>query len=123
MGESGMRTSRSVTVVHPDVTIRITLRNILESHGCTVTTDHCLRDLASSSAELRPDVILLDRSLLANEGVDILTELNRKWGEAITVFLPDGLTCESAKAGHRPQLLAIVDRMLELNPTSDILMA
>ena len=116
-----MRTSRSVTVVHSDVEVRSVLRTILESHGCAVTTDHSLRDLASTKGDNRPDVILVDRTLLACEGIDLLTELNRKWGDAVTVFLPDGLTCDSEKSSLRPQLLAIVDRMLALKPTREIL--
>src|ERR1043165_7931725 len=116
-----MRTSRSVTVVHSDIKVRIALRTILESHGCSVTTAHSLRDLASANGDVRPDVILVDRTLLAYEGIDLLTELNRKWEDAVTVFLPDGLTCDSEGSSLGPQLLAIIDRMLALKPTREIL--
>ena len=118
-----MRTSRSVTVVHPDVQVRIALRSILEAHGCTVTTDHCLRDLALAAGGIVPDLILVDRSLLAREGIEILTELSRKWNESVPVFLREGLTADAVQTSFRPQLLAIVDRMLELALTRDILTA
>lgn len=117
-----MRTSRSVTVVHPDVKVRIALRSILETHGCTVTTDHCLRDLASTGAEISPDLILVDRDLLAREGIEILTELSRKWKEAVPILLPEGLTAETVHtSSFGPQFLSIVDRMLGLALTRDIL--
>jgi DNA-binding response OmpR family regulator len=115
-----MRTSRSVTVVHSDVKVRIALRSLLEAHGCTVTTDHCLRDLASTASDILPDLILVERDLLAREGIEILTDLSRKWAESVSIFLPEGLTAETVHA-FRPQLLAIVDRMLELALTRDIL--
>jgi DNA-binding response OmpR family regulator len=116
-----MRTTRSVTIVHPDVQVRIALRSILEAHGCTVTTDHSLRDLASTQGGVSPDVILADRSQVGHEGIEILTELNRKWEEAVIVFLPEGLTSDAPNSTLGPQLLGIVDRMLMLKSTREIL--
>jgi DNA-binding response OmpR family regulator len=117
-----MRTSRSVTIAHPDVKVRIALRSILEAHGCTVNTDHCLRDLASTEGGISPDLILVDRGLLEREGIEILTELSRKWRESVPILLPEGLTAETVNSSSfGPQFLAIVDRMLGLALTRDIL--
>jgi len=116
-----MRSTRSVTIVHPDVKVRITLRTLLEANGCTVTTDHGLRDLASTTGDFRPDIILVERSLLLEEGIDILSELQRKWDEAMIVYLPEELSADAGRAGLGAQLIGIIDRMLELKPTREIL--
>jgi DNA-binding response OmpR family regulator len=116
-----MKGSKSVTVVHPDSKTRILLRSILEDHGCTVATDHSCADLMTGSADAHPDVILIDRSLLSREGIDVLSDLSRRWEEAQIVFLPEGLGDAGARAAIGPQLLGIVDRMLRLKPTSEIL--
>ena len=114
-----MRTSRVVTVVHPDSKVRIALRSILEAHGCTVATDHSCADLLSDAC-VRPDLILLDRSL-SDEGFDILSQLSHKWEEAEIVFLPEGMTKETMKSASVPQLLGIVDRLLQMRTTRDLL--
>ena len=116
-----MRSTRLVTVVHPDVGIRILVKSLLEAHKCAVSTDHSLRDLARTEHVIQPDIILVDRTLVSQEGIDILTDMNRKWEEAHIVFLPEGLTTEVPNSRLAPQLLAIVDRMLQLKSTRDIL--
>jgi FixJ family two-component response regulator len=116
-----MRTSKSVTVVHPDSKTRILLRSLLEGHGCTVATDHSCADLLTGSVDARPDVILVDRALLSREGIDVLSDLSRRWEEAQVVFLPEDLGGAGARAAIGPQLLGIVDRMLQLKPTREIL--
>ena len=116
-----MRTTRSITIVHPEVKVRIALRSIFEAHACTVTTDHSLRDLASTKGDVCPDVILVDRAQVTQEGIEILTELNRIWEEAVIVFLPEGLTSDIPQSTLRPQLLGVVDRMLTLKSTREIL--
>src|SRR5689334_23220783 len=116
-----MRTSKSVMVVHPDSKVRILLRSLLEDHGCTVATDHSCADLMTGSADARPDVILVDRTLLSREGIDVLSDLSRRWQEAQIVFLPEGLAGAGARAAIGPQLEGVVDRMLSLKPTREIL--
>jgi len=116
-----MRTSKAVTVVHPDFRVRIALRSILEAHGCTAATDHTCADLLSGNSDLQPDLILVDRSLLEREGLEILSQLNRKWNETEIVFLPQGLDGSAAVATYAAQLLRIVDRLLEMRTTRDIL--
>jgi DNA-binding response OmpR family regulator len=106
-------------VVHPDSKVRIALRSTLEAHGCIVATDHSCPDLLSDGS-LRPDLILLDRSL-SDEGFDVLSRLNQKWEEAEIVFLPEGMTKEATKSAAIPQLLGIVDRFLQMRTTRDLL--
>jgi DNA-binding response OmpR family regulator len=115
-----MRTSKVVTVVHPDSKVRIALRSALEAHACTVATDHSCADLLSDSS-LRPDLILLDRSLLGEEGFDVLSQLNKKWEEMQVVFLPEGLASEMGKIATTPELLRIVDRLLNMRTTAELL--
>jgi DNA-binding response OmpR family regulator len=115
-----MKTSKVVTVVHPDSKVRIALRSTLEAHGCTVATDHSCADLLSDPS-IRPDLILLDRSLLAEEGFQVLSEMNHKWEEAEVLFLPEGLDGETGKAAATPQLLQIVDRLLQMRTTRELL--
>ena len=114
-----MRSSKVVTVVHPDSKVRIALRSTLEAHGCTVATDHSCADLLSD-ASVRPDLILLDRSL-SDEGFDVLSRLSQKWEEAEIVFLPEGMGKETTKHAVIPQLLGIVDRFLQMRTTRDLL--
>jgi len=115
-----MRTSKVVTVVHPDSKVRIALRSALEAHGCTVATDHSCADLLSDSS-IRPDLILLDRSLLAEEGFQVLSEMNHKWEETEVLFLPEGLESEMGKTAAPPQLLQNVDRLLQMRTTRELL--
>jgi FixJ family two-component response regulator len=112
---------KNVTVVHPDSKVRIALRSILESHGCAVATDHSCSDLMTGESPCRPDLILLDRSLLATEGFGVLSQLNQKWQEMEIVFLPEGIKADSAKTEATPQLLKIVDRLLRMRTTREIL--
>jgi DNA-binding response OmpR family regulator len=115
-----MKSSKLVTVVHPDSRTRIALRSTLEAHGCTVATDHSCADLLSDSV-VRPDLILLDRSTLSQEGVEVLSRLSRKWDEAQIVVLPEGLTAKTGKAAVPPELLKIVDRLLQMRTTRELL--
>ena len=115
-----MKHSKVVTVVHPSSKVRIALRSILEAHGCTVTTDHSCTDLLSGQSPAVPDLILLDRSLLDHEGFDVLARLNRKWGDVETVFLPEN-TGEIERSVLTARLLPIIDRLLKLRTTSDLL--
>ena len=115
-----MRISRVVCVVHPDSKVRTALRSTLEAHGCTVATDHCCADLLSDS-NIRPDLILLDRSLLGPEGFDVLSRLSQKWEETEVLFLPEGLAKRVGKTAFPPELLHIVDRLLKMRSTRELL--
>lgn len=117
-----MRTSKAVTVVHPDSRTRIALRTLLEAHGCSVATDHSCLDLMSGVSEVRPDLILVDRSLLEHEGLDVLSQLNHKWEESEVIYLPaDMNSSHPGFPGFAEQLLRIIDRLLALRTTRDIL--
>jgi FixJ family two-component response regulator len=116
-----MRNTKAVTVVHPDSQIRIALRSLLEKHGCTVSTDYSCGDLLSGSSDVRPDVILVDRRLLDHEGLDILSQLTAKWQESEIIFLPESVNDQAGAAAFAVQLLRMIDRLLELRTTRDIL--
>jgi len=109
-------TPKSVIVVHPDSKVRSSLRRTLESRGIHVATDHSCDDLLAWKSDLLPNLILLDRSLAARDGVDLLSEINRKWKEAETVLLPEDLG-----GGSLGSLLATVDRLLGMRSTREIL--
>jgi DNA-binding response OmpR family regulator len=115
-----MKSSKLVTVVHPDPETRTALRSTLEAHGCTVATGRSCTGLLSGSAA-RPTLILLDRSTLREGGVDVLSRLNRKWEEAEIVVLPEGLSARTGQAAVPPGLLEIVDRLLQMRTTRELL--
>jgi FixJ family two-component response regulator len=116
-----MRTSKAILVVHPDWRVRMALRSLLETHGCTVATDYSCADLLSGSSDFRPDLILVDRSLLDHEGLDVLSQLGRRWDDTEVVFLPEGMNGGAEKSDFAAQLLRIVDRLLQMRTTRDIL--
>jgi len=109
-------TRKSVIVVHPDSKSRIALRGVLESRGIHVATDHSSADLLAWTSDLRPDLVLLDRSLVAVDGVDLLSEIRRKWKETEIVLLPEELGDRSFTT-----LLDIVDRLLGMRTTRELL--
>jgi FixJ family two-component response regulator len=115
-----MKTSKLVTVVHPDSRTRGALRSTLEAHGCTVATDCSCADLLSE-AGARPNLILLDRALASTAGCDLLSRLSKKWDEAEIVFLPEGLTAGAGRTVVPPELLRIVDRLLQMRTTRELL--
>jgi DNA-binding response OmpR family regulator len=108
--------SKIVVVVHPDSKARIALRTALESRGLAVATDHSCVDLLEWRSDLHPDLVLVDRSLIDRDGVDLLSEISRKWEETQTVVLPQDLAPASLSS-----LLAIVDRLLGMRSTRAIL--
>ena len=65
-----------------------------------------------------PDV---DRSLLERDGLEILSQLTRRWEESEIIFLPESLNSLGAAAAFAPQLLRNVDRLLNMRSTRDIL--
>jgi DNA-binding response OmpR family regulator len=116
-----MSSTKAVTVVHPDSKVRIALRTVLEAHGCAVATDHSIGDLLSGADDFRPNLILLDRSLLAREGIEVLSQLNQKWEETELLFLPEGLGAENQRSALTSQLLVVIDRLLSLRTTREML--
>jgi len=116
-----MRTPKAVTVVHPDSRIRIALRSMLEAQGYVVATDFSCTDLMSGRSDVHPDLILVDRSLLNREGLEILSQLTRRWSESEIIFLPESLNSTNAAAAFAPQLLRNVDRLLKMRSTREIL--
>jgi len=106
--------SKLVVVVHPDSKARIALRTALEQRGIPVATDHSCDDLLSWTSDLSPDLVLVDRSLAG--GIELLSDIQRKWQETQTVLLPEDLGGESLGS-----LLSIVDRLLGMRSTRDLL--
>lgn len=51
----------------------------------------------------------------------MLSQLNKKWEETEVVFLPEGLASEMGKIATTPELLRIVDRLLNMRTTAEIL--
>lgn len=116
-----MRTTKAVTIVHPESRIRIALRSLLEAHGCTVSTDFSCGDLLSGKSDVRPDLILVDRRLLDHEGIDVLSQITARWEESQVLLLPESVTDEAGAQALATQLLRIVDRLLDMRTTRDIL--
>jgi|SRR6185503_17964680 len=116
-----MRTTKAVTVVHPESRIRIALRTLLEAHGCTVSTDYSCGDLLSGKSDVKPDLLLVDRRLLEHEGLDVLSQLSARWDESEIVLLPDSVSDEAGAKALATQLLGTVDRLLKMRTTRDIL--
>ena len=110
-----MKTSKLITVVHPDSRTRVALRSTLEAHGCTVATDRSCAGLLSGS-QSRPKLILLDRSILNQEGADVLSRLHQG-NDSEIVLLPEGLSNTLVP----PELLRIVDRLLQMPTMREIL--
>jgi|SRR5579862_2522742 len=107
---------KSVIVVHPDSGIRILLRTALEARGILVATDHSAADLLGWKSDLRPSLVLIDRGMVADGGIDLLSEIRRKWKETESVLLPEELS--DASLGT---LLGIVDRLLGMRTTGELL--
>lgn len=116
-----MSKSKMVTVVHPDPQARILLRSVLQDQGRSVATDHSCTDLLGDRSGVEPGVILLDRSFLVREGMDVLSLLRRKWAEAEIVFLPENLEGADAKSAPVVQLLRHVERLLNMRTTRELL--
>jgi FixJ family two-component response regulator len=121
-GSCGMRsTSKVVLVVHPDSQMRILLRSILQDESRTVLTDHSCSDLLSDQLGDVPAVILMDRSFLNQQGVDVLSLFHRKWNDTEVVLLPEGLEIASTQRDTLIQLLRHVDRLLSMKSTKELL--
>jgi DNA-binding response OmpR family regulator len=116
-----MSHEKVVLVVHPESRMRILLRSVLQDHGRQVLTDHSLTDvLADRSAEI-PAVILLDRSFVAQDGVDVWSLFRQKRHDTETVLLPEGLESADRWRDCMIQVLRHLDRMLVMKPTRELL--
>jgi len=116
-----MSGTKAVLVVHPDSPVRLLLRSLLGARGRTVWTGHSWSDLLSDRSGDAPDVILMDRSYLDREGMDVLSLCRRKWNDAEVVLLPKGLETVSAPGDNLLQLLGHVDRLLSMKTTRELL--
>ena len=116
-----MKGSKTVTVVHPASRVRIALRKTLENQGWAVATDHSCADLLVGDSGVRPDLILLDRSLLGGEGSELLSQLRQRWEDAEIVFLPAAVTDDGDITNYLAPLLGVVDRLLKMRTTREIL--
>ncbi|HEV3026741.1 MAG TPA: hypothetical protein VG457_04170 [Planctomycetota bacterium] len=116
-----MSASKVVLLVHPDSRVRILLRSILQDQGRTVMTDHSWSDLLSDRSGDVPAVILMDRSILDQEGVDALSLFRRKWNDTEVILLPEGLEMASIPRDSMIQLLRHVDRLISMKSTKELL--
>ena len=114
-----MKSSKLVTVIHPDHVVRRSLSSALRRHGYRVAADHSCRNLLSRDPGISPDVILLDRSVLSESGEDVLSELRCLWDEAQTLFLPEGLN--HAGGSSLSSLLEVLERLLSMRSIRDLL--
>jgi len=116
-----MSASKTVVVVHPASHVRIHLRSLLQDAGRTVLTDHSWSDLLSDRSGDVPAVILMDRSVLDQEGIDVLSLLRRKWSDTEVILLPEGLESTSTQRDNMTQLLRNLDRLLTMRSTKELL--
>jgi DNA-binding response OmpR family regulator len=116
-----MQSEKRVAVIHPDGAVRVTLRTLLQAHGCNVATLPSCHEFLEDFSLLRPDLILLDRSLLPPEGPTMLSALRRKWNEVQIVFLPEELGRTPEASRSLAQLLGIIDRFLQMPTTRELL--
>jgi len=112
-----------VMVVHPDTQTRILLRSMLQDQGRKVVTGDSWLDLIGDRSGAAPDIILLDRSLLNPERMDVLSSVHQKWNNAEIVYLPEGLNNPKTRADSMIQLLRHLDRLLAMMPTHELLAA
>lgn len=116
-----MKDSRIVMAVHPESRMRILLRSMLQDPSRTVLTDHSWTDLLADRESTAPAIILLDRSFLGQDCVDVLSLIHERWPDAEIVILPEALesgeTCRDAMI----QLMRHVDRLLAMKSTRELL--
>jgi FixJ family two-component response regulator len=110
--------SKTVAVVHPDAQARILIRSILQSRGHAVMSDHSCSDLLADRSGVNPAVILLDRSLLDREGIEVLSQLAQKWADSELFYLPKE---PDAMAASLDQIVANVERLLSMHTTRALL--
>ena len=107
-----MKDSRIVTALHPNSTMRILLRSMLQDPGRTVITDHSWTDLLADSDAPAPDVLLLDPSFIGQDDVDVPSLLHERWPHAEVVVLPPGLDDDALRRDAMIRLLRTVDDLL-----------
>ncbi len=115
------QTEKTVAVIHSDGAVRVALRSLLAAHGCSVVIQPSCQDFLADTTVLRPDLILLDRLLLPQEGLEMLSQLSRKWDEVQIVFLPEGLGRTPEASRPLAQLLGIIDRFLQMRTTQELI--
>ena len=112
---------KTVAVVHSDGAVRVTLRSLLRAHGCSVVILSSCQEFLEDSSPLVPDLILLDRLLLPQESLPMLSRLSSKWSETPLVFLPEDLGLSREVSRSLSQLLGIIDRFLQMATTLELL--
>ncbi len=118
-----MKASKFVMVIHPDSDMRNALRSVLQDHQRRVITGDSWLDLISDRSGESPAVILLDRTLLNPEKVDVLSLLHQRWTDSEIVLLPEGLENPGTRADTMIQLLRHIDRLLAMTSTRELLTA
>jgi len=110
-----------ILIVDDDDDILLIVQTILTSAGYSTSLARNGREGVDMALDVHPDLILVDRSLLDREGLEILSQLTRKWSESEIIFLPESLNSTGAAAAFAPQLLRNVDRLLKMRSTREIL--
>ena len=113
--------SKVVLIVHPDSRVRILLRSSLQNQGCSVMTDHSWRDLLGDRSGDVPAVMLMDRSFLDQESVDLLSLFRQKWNDTEVILLPEGLENATIQRESMIPLLRHVDCLLSMKFTKELL--
>src|SRR5581483_5558099 len=118
-----MSDSKTILVVHPDSKVRGRLRSLLEELGRDVRAGQSWSRLLSDPSLVAPAVIVMDRSYLGREGLDILSLCRRKWTDTEVVLLPEGFETASSGGDSFVQLCRHVDRLLSMKSTKELLAA
>jgi len=118
-----MNPSKTIVVLHPQAGQRLLLRSVLQDHGRSVVTDLSCSDLLTDPSGLTPAVILLDRSYVAADGVDVLTRLQQKWPDTEVVILPQALEQTETWRDSIIQILKHLDRLISMKSTTELLAA
>ena len=118
-----MNPSKTIVVLHPQAGQRLLLRSVLQDHGRSVVTDLSCSDLLADPSGLTPAVILLDRSYVAADGVDVLTRLQQKWPDTEVVILPQALEQTETWRDSIIQILKHLDRLISMKSTTELLAA
>ncbi len=90
---SRLSRSQPVLIVEDDLGFQVSVRDILEAHGCTVTVAADAARAVELLRASRPDVVLLDMKLPGGSGYDVLREV-RRLDPNVAVFLMTGYAKE-----------------------------
>ena len=105
MGVVGGKDAKDVLVVDDEQSLRLLCRVNLELEGHTVREAGSLAEARAELERALPDVILLDRHIGAEDGLDLLDEIEALDGATRVVLL-------SGSSSVGPELRARVDDVL-----------